>query len=193
MRRAVSRYTRNIMAVPRMTELRPGVGVNIVLKADQRSGKLTKGRIADILTRGDHPRGIKVRLADGQIGRVQSLSTLNSTDPEPATAATITSQSDEAQGRFGNNRSRRGGRGMQEDYRLDPTPAETSSLLDYVKPPRRRKENVAIPKVDEAAETRELLEKEFPNIDPALIAAIFMDHDGKLSAMRNTLSTLSGD
>ena len=61
------------MAVRRMTEIRPGINVNIVLKADQRTGKLTSGQVSDILNRGDHLRGIKVRLIDGQIGRVQSL------------------------------------------------------------------------------------------------------------------------
>jgi uncharacterized repeat protein (TIGR03833 family) len=45
-----------------------------VLKKDQRSGKLTEGVVKDILTRAAfHSRGIKVRLADGQIGRVHAI------------------------------------------------------------------------------------------------------------------------
>jgi uncharacterized repeat protein (TIGR03833 family) len=53
-------------------EIFPGLTVEIVLKKDQRTGKLTKGMVKDILTNSqNHPRGIKVRLADGQIGRVQ--------------------------------------------------------------------------------------------------------------------------
>ncbi len=48
--------------------------VQIVLKQDQRSGKLTEGIIKDILTNSpDHPHGIKVRLTDGRIGRVQAI------------------------------------------------------------------------------------------------------------------------
>jgi uncharacterized repeat protein (TIGR03833 family) len=52
----------------------PGALVKIVLKADQRSGKLTEGTVKDILTKSSfHPHGIKVRLTDGQVGRVQEI------------------------------------------------------------------------------------------------------------------------
>ena len=48
--------------------------VDIVLKADQKTGKLTRGIVADILTSSAlHHRGIKVRLKDGQVGRVQNI------------------------------------------------------------------------------------------------------------------------
>lgn len=48
--------------------------VDIVLKADQPTGKLTHGKVAQILTSDSfHPRGIKVRLEDGQVGRVQKI------------------------------------------------------------------------------------------------------------------------
>jgi len=51
-----------------------GDEVLIVLKRDQRTGKLTPGRVKDILTRSEsHPHGIKVRLEDGLIGRVQKI------------------------------------------------------------------------------------------------------------------------
>jgi uncharacterized repeat protein (TIGR03833 family) len=51
-----------------------GITVNIVLKQDQRTGKLTKGIVKDILTNSSsHPHGIKVRLQDGQVGRVQEI------------------------------------------------------------------------------------------------------------------------
>jgi uncharacterized repeat protein (TIGR03833 family) len=52
--------------------IRPGLTVDIVLKKDQRSGKLTRGVVKDILTKSaNHPHGIKVRLIDGQVGRVK--------------------------------------------------------------------------------------------------------------------------
>ncbi len=54
--------------------IKQGLKVNIVLKQDQRSGKLTSGIVKDILTNSAvHPHGIKVRLTDGQVGRVQEI------------------------------------------------------------------------------------------------------------------------
>lgn len=51
-----------------------GSRVLIVLKADQRSGQLTEGIVKAILTRSpQHPHGIKVRLEDGQVGRVKKI------------------------------------------------------------------------------------------------------------------------
>ena len=55
-------------------DIRPGLRVAIVLKQDQRSGRQTIGVVKDILTSSAyHSRGIKVRLEDGQIGRVQAI------------------------------------------------------------------------------------------------------------------------
>ena len=55
-------------------EIKPGIRVSIVLKEDQRSGKLTEGIVKDILTKSAvHPHGIKVRLQSGQVGRVQEI------------------------------------------------------------------------------------------------------------------------
>jgi uncharacterized repeat protein (TIGR03833 family) len=55
-----------------------GTEVLVVLKRDQRTGKLTRGVVKDILTRSEnHPHGIKVRLTDGKIGRVQEIVTHN--------------------------------------------------------------------------------------------------------------------
>ena len=54
--------------------IKPGVTVLIVLKQDQRTGKLTKGVVKEILTKSpNHPHGIKVRLMDGQVGRVKEI------------------------------------------------------------------------------------------------------------------------
>lgn len=59
--------------------IKPGMTVTIVLKQDQRTGKQTTGVVKDLLTNSaNHPHGIKVRLTDGQVGRVQEL--LISTD-----------------------------------------------------------------------------------------------------------------
>ncbi len=52
----------------------PGIAVDIVLKKDQKTGKLTRGIVKDVLTNSaTHPHGIKVRLTDGQIGRVKEI------------------------------------------------------------------------------------------------------------------------
>lgn len=54
--------------------IQPGSRVKIVLKKDQSTGKLTEGIVKDILTKSStHPRGIKVRLTDGQVGRVKQI------------------------------------------------------------------------------------------------------------------------
>lgn len=56
------------------SDIYPGTSVLIVLKKDQKTGKLTKGIVKDILTsKSNHTRGIKVRLEDGQVGRVQKI------------------------------------------------------------------------------------------------------------------------
>ncbi|MBW2603497.1 MAG: YwbE family protein [Deltaproteobacteria bacterium] len=55
-------------------KIKPGQSVLIVLKKDQRSGKLTEGIVKDILTKSPtHPHGIKVRLESGEIGRVKEV------------------------------------------------------------------------------------------------------------------------
>ncbi|GAB7087228.1 YwbE family protein [Marinifilum fragile] len=54
--------------------VKPGLKVKIVLKEDQRSGKLTEGIVKDLLTNSAvHPHGIKVRLENGQVGRVKEI------------------------------------------------------------------------------------------------------------------------
>jgi uncharacterized repeat protein (TIGR03833 family) len=54
--------------------INPGMLVNVILKKDQQSGVLTEGVVKNILTSAPkHHRGIKVRLEDGQVGRVQEI------------------------------------------------------------------------------------------------------------------------
>ncbi|AIQ10936.1 YwbE family protein [Paenibacillus durus] len=56
------------------SDIRPGLEVDIVLKQDQATGKLTRGTVKDILTNSPrHPHGIKVRLTSGQVGRVKHI------------------------------------------------------------------------------------------------------------------------
>jgi len=65
-------------------DIHPGLTVDIVLKQDQPTGKLTRGVVKDILTNSPtHPHGIKVRLINGQVGRVQAI--ISSSIPNPKT------------------------------------------------------------------------------------------------------------
>ena len=58
-------------------DIKAGLKVMIVKKEDQRTGKLTEGVVKDILTNSStHPHGIKVRLKDGTVGRVQEIKTI---------------------------------------------------------------------------------------------------------------------
>ena len=62
------------MAGETRADIAPGMTVAIVLKKDQKSGTLTWGVVKDLLTSAPyHSRGIKVRLEDGQVGRVQII------------------------------------------------------------------------------------------------------------------------
>ncbi len=65
---------RTMLTGQQRSHIRPGLEVDIVLKQDQRTGKTTRGIVKDILTNSPtHPHGIKVRLQDGQVGRVKSI------------------------------------------------------------------------------------------------------------------------
>ena len=62
------------MVPPKRNQIQPGLRVLIVEKHNQRTGQLTEGVVARILTNSpDHPHGIKVMLVDGKVGRVQSI------------------------------------------------------------------------------------------------------------------------
>lgn len=178
------------MAVPKFSQLRPGVGVNVVLKADQPSSKLTIGPISEILTRGDHPRGIKVRLSNGQVGRVQSLSTPS----EPSMGAQVAPYARTSYSIGSGQEGREGQRGrfaLQEDYRQDPTPHESRSLADYIRLPSSSKANGHVPDAAYEGNTMQAqLEKDFPKLDSALIAAILADHE-KVEDARRVLSSVS--
>ena len=64
----------NIINGQNRSNIKTGMTVLIVLKQDQRTGKLTKGIVRDILTKSpNHPHGIKVRLESGDVGRVKEI------------------------------------------------------------------------------------------------------------------------
>ena len=62
------------MPITNRNDIHPGLNVAVTLKQDQGTDTLTEGVVQDILTNSaDHPRGIKVRLTSGQVGRVQEI------------------------------------------------------------------------------------------------------------------------
>jgi uncharacterized repeat protein (TIGR03833 family) len=62
------------MNPPKRSEIQPGMLVQVIEKFNQPSGKLTEGMVARILTSSPtHPHGIKVKLSDGRVGRVQAI------------------------------------------------------------------------------------------------------------------------
>lgn len=161
----------------------------MVLKADQRSGKLTTGSISDILTKGDHPRGVKVRLIDGQVGRVQSLAASSSPSSGVGSIPTAPSMSFEtSSANPGGTRPRR--IGLQDDYRQDPTPLESRSLADYIRnrPPSKSRSIKQEILPEDTPQSQ--LEQDFPKLDSALIAAIVADHDN-VEDTRTVLTSLS--
>ncbi|KAL8708567.1 MAG: hypothetical protein Q9225_007583 [Loekoesia sp. 1 TL-2023] len=171
------------MAVPKHEQICPGVCVNIVLKADQRTGKLTSGIVADVLTKGEHPRGIKVRLMDGRIGRVQSL---GSPDASVATSKTNSEVSqDPAQCYDLSQDSSRMGSRRRDRLEIHPYSPQPKSLGDYINPSSRRPPHKAA-----AADVQTKLEIAFPDLDSALIAAILVDYPN-MDEAEKVLHTLS--
>ncbi|KAM0810098.1 hypothetical protein AB5N19_10446 [Seiridium cardinale] len=137
------------MPVPNTRQVVPGAPVSIVLKVDQRTGREVQGVVKDVLTRGDHHRGIKVRLADGRIGRVQRMDAGNSAVTGEIATGSSDTQAPEAHGddhavsageatpagRFS------GRRGRYRDIRTDEpleAPQEQVDLGAYIVAPKRK-------------------------------------------------------
>jgi len=72
-RTATPELSKNHPSIPKASTVIPGKSVDIVLKQDQGTGRTVNGIIEEVLSRGDHPWGIKVRLKDGRVGRVQKV------------------------------------------------------------------------------------------------------------------------
>lgn len=126
--------------MPKTSQVVPGAPVNIVLKADQRTGRQVTGVVRDVLTRGDHHRGIKVRLADGRIGRVQSMASGTAT----ATAVREAAGPDES-GNVSHSHSQQPRPGRfphrAEDFRFDgysEPPREQADLAAYIVAPKKK-------------------------------------------------------
>ncbi|OHE96860.1 hypothetical protein CORC01_07827 [Colletotrichum orchidophilum] len=121
--------------VPTIATVVRGAGVNIVLKADQPTGRTVSGTVQDVLTRGNHPRGIKVRLADGRVGRVQSHT--GDAQQQQDSASTSTEVAD-ASAAYGDSRRppwRGGGRRQDPEAEL---PSAQVGLEAYIRPAKQK-------------------------------------------------------
>ncbi|KAF2503226.1 hypothetical protein BU16DRAFT_33424 [Lophium mytilinum] len=119
-------------SVPSFSALAAGTPVSIVLKIDQPTGHQVRGIVADLLTRGDHPRGVKVRLRDGRVGRVQGLVSVTEGEAGEAIVGGVGAKL----GRDGENDriSGRGGQFKYTDVREEEDgehEERVSSLADY--------------------------------------------------------------
>ncbi|KAL6903148.1 hypothetical protein GGI43DRAFT_334429 [Trichoderma evansii] len=109
--------------VPTSRQVVAGAAVFIILKEDQPTGQETQGIVQDVLTSGDHPRGIKVRLRNGQVGRVQRLDD-GSSEPSTGTAMASNASSSRFSSRYTDIRN-----DEDFDYLEGPPPR---SLADYM-------------------------------------------------------------
>lgn len=127
---------RDLHAVPNIQQVVPGAPVSIVLKIDQGSDREVQGIAADILTSGNHPRGIKVRLQDGRVGRVQRLVSEGEATVASAGLNGLGRNGESAAvGSQGTVGSRAAFAPKYGDFRLDAPdepPAAELSLSDYV-------------------------------------------------------------
>lgn len=124
--------------VPTTNQVTPGTLVDIVLKEDQPTGRTVQGIVSQLLTKGNHPRGIKVRLSDGRVGRVQSLA-----GGAPSTESQIQPDGNsEVAAEVGPTGAGPKGRVRHiADARLDQAPPSSTQLVGldaYIKPARKR-------------------------------------------------------
>ncbi|KAG4442102.1 hypothetical protein IFR05_002388 [Cadophora sp. M221] len=133
-------------SVPTIQQVIPGAPVFIVLKVDQPTGRQVQGTVAELLTRGNHPRGIKVRLQDGRVGRVQRMASEEEARTGSAELSDLGRNGESSGGVLASERgeeqsammgSQIGGFTGRKygDYRLDAPdepPASELSLEDYI-------------------------------------------------------------
>ncbi|KAI5236086.1 hypothetical protein E4T43_08815 [Aureobasidium subglaciale] len=149
------------MPVPNITQVVPGAAVSIVLKEDQPTGRQVQGHVQNVLTSGNHPRGIKVRLTDGRVGRVQKMHTGEMPTQE---ASSTTSTTPNFTPRAPRERDNRRSKFQSRDIRLDEdgeAPKEEIDLFAYVKPAKQKKGRGG--KVQEPVQEEEQVVKDATN------------------------------
>ncbi len=133
-----NKETTKMTRVPSTIEVLQGARVNVVLKADQPTGHTVQGVVSQLLTKGNHPRGIKVRLTDGRVGRVQSMA---GEAGSPGLQVQPPEGNWETTAAVGLAEPVTGWRRQYRDARLDqeqPASAQTIGLDAYIKPAKKR-------------------------------------------------------
>ncbi|KIY03647.1 uncharacterized protein Z520_00338 [Fonsecaea multimorphosa CBS 102226] len=211
------------MPVTQPSQLKPGQLVSIVLKADQRTGRQVQGTVSQLLTRHNHPRGIKVKLTDGRVGRVQQI--LTQSQPLPSSRMSSNNNpwaNAESQGNpyvsHASEQQNQGSAGAAQSYyqsshpsqnqpqqyqHQSSTPAQginrsdTEQLLaqqsDRAEQVEHMQQYEANARQTEDDRIQAQLQKEFPNIDSSLIAAIYNERKGQgdLGEVRELLQELN--
>lgn len=223
------------MPISQYNQIKPGQAVSIVLKADQRTGKQVQGTVAQLLTRHNHPRGIKVKLTDGRVGRVQQiLRNMTSNNPWADTTSqgnpfsSPTEQSAELnqtyfaqdnsnqhqQTSYGQNPNQH----SQTSYSQNPDEQPWGNEQQYSAPQgappqqglqRSDTEQLLAQEGDAGAQYETMqqyeanaqqtdddknqadLQKQFPNIDSSLIAAIYNERKPDMAEVRELLQELN--
>ncbi|RFU76590.1 hypothetical protein TARUN_5676 [Trichoderma arundinaceum] len=116
--------------VPTSRQVVSGAAVFIILKEDQPTGRETQGIVQDVLTSGDHPRGIKVRLRGGQIGRVQRVDD-GSSEPSSGAILVSTASSSRFSSRYTDVRNDE----EYENYTQGPPPRSLADFMPALDPP----------------------------------------------------------
>lgn len=226
-----------LMPVTQFNQIKPGLPVSIVLKADQRTGRQVQGTVSQLLTRHNHPRGIKVKLTDGRVGRVQHiLRNMGSNNPwADSTSQGNPYQSPEEQQQGLNQtyfaqdasnqhqqtpygqRPQQAGHGhggyqqggynqggyQQGGFNAPPGPppgqgiqrSDTEQLLAQQQDAGAQVETMqqyesnARQTDDDRAQAE--LQKQFPNIDSSLIAAIYNERKPNMAEVRELLQELN--
>lgn len=219
------------MPITQFNQIKPGLPVSIVLKADQRTGRQVQGTVAQLLTRHNHPRGIKVKLTDGRVGRVQqivrNMSSNNnpwadaSSQGNPYSSPTERQQSSglnqtyfaqdnsnqHQQTPYGHNPhqgwQQQGGQGQQQGYTPPQGPppgqglqrSDTEQLLaqqgDAGEQFETMQQYEASARQTEDDKNQAQLQKEYPNIDSSLIAAIYNERKPNMAEVRELLQELN--
>ncbi|EXJ57222.1 hypothetical protein A1O7_07569 [Cladophialophora yegresii CBS 114405] len=214
------------MPVTQFAQIKPGLPVSIVLKADQRTGRQVQGTVSQLLTRHNHPRGIKVKLTDGRVGRVQQIlpqthshHDMSSNNPwsntesngNPYTSPTSQQNQGAAQGYYQSDASQYQSQshGHQQPQQPQQHSINTSAPSQGIH--RSDTEQLLAEQGDRAAQVEHMqqyeanapqseddriqaqLQKEFPNIDSSLIAAIYGERKGQgdLGEVRELLQELN--
>jgi uncharacterized repeat protein (TIGR03833 family) len=221
------------MPVTQYAQVKPGQAVSIVLKADQRTGKQVRGTVAQLLTRHNHPRGIKVKLTDGRVGRVQQLGKMTSNNPwEDATSQGNPYVNSPTQGQqstgmnqtyfaqdtsnqhqqtaYGQHTSQRPQNNQQPQSNQQSNPwgapqgpppsqglqrSDTEDLLRQQGDAGAQYETMqqyeANARQTDDDKNQAELQKQFPNIDSSLIAAIYNERKPDMAEVRELLQELN--